>query len=119
MFPIVAVSIRGLEPEKMYTVELSFDQIDAHRWRYVSGQWQAGTKPDPPVPRAPYQHPDSPNYGETWMRDTVSFSKVKLTNKTNQTGPCQVRNTTKSTNSQTINSRLYLIHFINTNLNCL
>jgi brachyury protein len=95
MFPIVAISIRGLEPEKMYTVELSFDQIDSHRWRYVSGQWQPGTKPDPPIHRAPYQHPDSPNYGETWMRDTVSFSKVKLTNKTNQTGPCQVRNSSK------------------------
>jgi brachyury protein len=91
MFPIVAISIRGLEPEKMYTVELSFDQIDPHRWRYVSGQWQPGTKPDPPIHRAPYQHPDSPNYGETWMRDTVSFSKVKLTNKTNHTGSCQVR----------------------------
>lgn len=91
MFPIVAVSIRGLEAEKMYTVELSFDQIDSHRWRYVTGQWQPGTKPDPPIQRAPYQHPDSPNYGETWMRDTVSFSKVKLTNKTNHTGSCQVR----------------------------
>ena len=91
MFPIVSVSIRGLEPEKMYTVELSFDQIDAHRWRYVSGQWQPGTKPDQPIGRPPYQHPDSPNYGETWMKDLVSFSKVKLTNKTNQTGPSQVR----------------------------
>lgn len=90
MFPIVSISIRGLEPEKMYTVELSFDQIDAHRWRYVSGHWQPGTKPDPPIHRAPYQHPDSPNYGETWMRESVSFSKVKLTNKTNHTGACQV-----------------------------
>ncbi|CAF3888185.1 unnamed protein product [Rotaria magnacalcarata] len=86
MFPIVSISIRGLEPEKMYSVELSFEQIDPHRWRYVSGQWQPGTKPDPLLPRTPYQHPDSPNYGETWMRDTVVFSKVKLTNKTNQTG---------------------------------
>jgi hypothetical protein len=92
MFPIVSVSIRGLEPEKMYTVELSFEQIDSHRWRYVSGQWQPGTKPDPPIHRAPYQHPDSPNYGETWMKEAVSFSKVKLTNKTNHTGPCQVSN---------------------------
>ena len=81
MFPIVAVSIRG------------FDQIDSHRWRYVSGQWQPGTKPDPPIHRTPYQHPDSPNYGETWMRETVSFSKVKLTNKTNHTGACQVSST--------------------------
>ena len=102
MFPIVAVSIRGLEPEKMYTVELSFEQMDSHRWRYVSGQWQPGTKPDPPIHRSPYQHPDSPNYGETWMKETVAFSKVKLTNKTNQTGPSQVRRTAGKTNEASI-----------------
>ena len=107
MFPIVSISICGLEPEKMYSVELSFDQIDSHRWRYVSGQWQPGTKPDPPVHRAPYQHPDSPNYGETWMRDTVSFSKVKLTNKTNQTGPCQVR-----MRRQKVKTKVYMCKYV-------
>ena len=86
MFPIIAVDIRGLDPDKMYTIELSFDQIDEHRWRYVTSQWQAGLKPDPPVHRPPYQHPDSPNYGRRWMKDPVQFSKVKLTNKVERSG---------------------------------
>lgn len=93
MFPIIAVNIRGLDPEKMYTVELSFDQIDSHRWRFVSCQWQPGMKPEPAIDRPAYQHPDSPNYGRTWMRDTISFPKVKLTNKMENTGASQVRRT--------------------------
>lgn len=90
MFPIIAVSVRGLDPEKMYTVELSFEQIDSHRWRYVSSQWQPGTKPDPPIVRPAYQHPDSPNYGRRWMKDIISFPKVKLTNKLDHTENSQV-----------------------------
>ncbi|CAF0739144.1 unnamed protein product [Adineta ricciae] len=90
MFPIIAVNIRGLDPEKMYTVELSFDQIDSHRWRFVSCQWQPGMKPEPTIDRPAYQHPDSPNYGRTWMRDTIMFPKVKLTNKIENTGASQV-----------------------------
>lgn len=86
MFPIIAVDIRGLDPDKMYTIELAFDQIDEHRWRYVTSEWQAGLKPDPPVHRSPYQHPDSPNYGRRWMKDPVQFSKVKLTNKAERSG---------------------------------
>ncbi|UJR14261.1 hypothetical protein I4U23_001252 [Adineta vaga] len=86
MFPIISTSIRGLDPEKMYTVELSFDQIDSHRWRFVSCQWQPGMKPEPVINRPAYQHPDSPNYGRTWMRDAISFPKVKLTNKIENTG---------------------------------
>jgi brachyury protein len=93
MFPIIAVNIGGLDPDKMYTVELSFEQIDSHRWRYVSGQWQAGTKPDPPIARLPYQHPDSPNYGRRWMKDAITFPKVKLTNKIDHTEASQVKST--------------------------
>ncbi len=90
MFPIISINIRGLDPDKMYTVELSFDQIDSHRWRYVSSEWQAGTKADPAINRLPYQHPDSPNYGRKWMKETITFPKVKLTNKNDQTGASQV-----------------------------
>ena len=81
MFPVVAIEVRGLDPDKMYTIELSFEQIDAHRWRYVSAQWQPGLKPDAAINRISYQHPDSPNYGRKWMKDPILFSKVKLTNK--------------------------------------
>jgi hypothetical protein len=90
MFPIIAINIRGLDPDKMYTVELSFDQIDPHRWRFVSSQWQPGMKPDSVINRSPYQHPDSPNYGRTWMKDVILFPKVKLTNKVDHTGTSRV-----------------------------
>lgn len=91
MFPIISINIRGLDPDKMYTVELNFEQIDSHRWRYVSSEWQPGTKPDPLINRSPYQHPDSPNYGRKWMNGVISFPKVKLTNKIDNTGPSQVK----------------------------
>lgn len=35
---------------------------------------------DSPVPPRVYIHPDSPASGETWMRQVVSFDKLKLTN---------------------------------------
>ena len=37
-------------------------------------------KGDPPVPGRIYVHPDSPATGAHWMKQTVSFDKVKLTN---------------------------------------
>ncbi|CAF1435120.1 unnamed protein product [Rotaria sordida] len=90
MFPIISINIHGLDPDKMYTIELSFDQFDTHRWRYVSSQWQPGMKSDQPIQHLPYQHPDSPNYGRTWMKDTILFPKIKLTNKIDHTGTSQV-----------------------------
>lgn len=35
---------------------------------------------DSPVPARVYIHPDSPASGETWMRQVISFDKLKLTN---------------------------------------
>ena len=35
---------------------------------------------DAPMPGRVYIHPDSPGLGEDWMRQVVSFDKVKLTN---------------------------------------
>ncbi|CAF3489690.1 unnamed protein product [Rotaria sp. Silwood1] len=90
MFPIISIIIRGLDPEKMYTIELSFDQIDSHRWRYVSSKWQPGMKPELQIQRLLYQHPDSPNYGRKWMNDIITFPKVKLTNKIDPTRTSQV-----------------------------
>ena len=116
MFPIISVNIRGLDPDKMYTIELSFDQIDAHRWRYVSSQWQPGMKADPVIKRSPYQHPDSPNYGRTWMKDVIAFPKVKLTNKVDNIGASQVTERTKISKGNVTKFtifRFYLILFIN------
>lgn len=86
MFPVVKVSVSGLDPKAMYTVLLEFVQIDPHRWKYVNGEWVPGGKAEVPPSNPIYIHPESPNFGAHWMKDPISFAKVKLTNKCNGNG---------------------------------
>ncbi|KAK7604553.1 hypothetical protein V9T40_005739 [Parthenolecanium corni] len=88
MFPVVKVSVQGLDPVAMYTLLLEFIQIEQHRWKYVNGDWVPGGKAELPPQYPVYMHPESPNFGEHWMKESVSFAKVKLNNK--QTGNGQV-----------------------------
>ncbi|XP_055980870.1 T-box transcription factor T isoform X1 [Sorex fumeus] len=86
MFPVLKVSVAGLDPNAMYSFLLDFVAADGHRWKYVNGEWVPGGKPEPQAPSCVYIHPDSPNFGAHWMKAPVSFSKVKLTNKLNGGG---------------------------------
>ncbi|CAG9767610.1 unnamed protein product [Ceutorhynchus assimilis] len=86
MFPVVKVTANGLDPKAMYTVLLEFVQIDPHRWKYVNGEWVPGGKAEVPPSNPIYVHPESPNFGAHWMKESISFAKVKLTNKTNGNG---------------------------------
>ncbi|XP_049592455.1 T-box transcription factor T isoform X1 [Syngnathus scovelli] len=86
MFPVMKVNVSGLDPNAMYSFLLDFVSADNHRWKYVSGEWVPGGKPEPQTPSCVYIHPDSPNFGAHWMKAPVSFSKVKLTNKLNGGG---------------------------------
>lgn len=52
-----------------------------------SGYFQvAGGKAEAPPSNPIYVHPESPNFGAHWMKEPISFAKVKLTNKSNGTG---------------------------------
>ncbi|XP_061084614.1 T-box transcription factor T isoform X1 [Conger conger] len=86
MFPVLKVNVSGLDPNAMYSFLLDFVAADNHRWKYVNGEWVPGGKPEPQAPSCVYIHPDSPNFGAHWMKASVSFSKVKLTNKLNGDG---------------------------------
>ncbi|XP_041254091.1 T-box transcription factor T isoform X4 [Onychostruthus taczanowskii] len=86
MFPVLKVSVSGLDPNAMYSFLLDFVAADGHRWKYVNGEWVPGGKPEPQAPSCVYIHPDSPNFGAHWMKAPVSFNKVKLTNKLNGGG---------------------------------
>lgn len=91
MFPVLKVSVSGLDPNAMYSFLLDFVAADGHRWKYVNGEWVPGGKPEPQAPSCVYIHPDSPNFGAHWMKAPVSFSKVKLTNKLNGGGQVKRR----------------------------
>lgn len=45
-----------------------------------------GGKAEAPPNNPIYVHPESPNFGAHWMKEPISFAKVKLTNKTNGNG---------------------------------
>ncbi|XP_060687960.1 T-box transcription factor TBX22-like [Hemiscyllium ocellatum] len=83
MFPAVRVKIKGLEPAKLYYIAMDIIPVDSKRYRYVyhSSQWMVAgnTEQSPLTPRL-YMHPDSPASGESWMKQIVSFDRVKLTN---------------------------------------
>lgn len=51
-----------------------------YRYVYHSSKWMVAGNADSPVPPRVYIHPDSPASGETWMRQVISFDKLKLTN---------------------------------------
>ena len=78
--------LSGMDQGAMYSVLLEFVQVEAHRWKYVNGEWLAGGKAEPSPPNPVYMHPDSPNFGAHWQREPVTFAKVKLTNKTKGAG---------------------------------
>ncbi|KAJ6662248.1 hypothetical protein lerEdw1_012411 [Lerista edwardsae] len=86
MFPVLKISVSGLDPNAMYSFLLDFVPSDSHRWKYVNGEWVPVGKPEPSTHSCVYIHPDSPNFGAHWMKAAVSFSKVKLTNKLNGNG---------------------------------
>ncbi|XP_036611381.1 T-box transcription factor TBX19 [Trichosurus vulpecula] len=86
MFPVLKISVTGLDPNAMYSFLLDFTPTDSHRWKYVNGEWVPAGKPEASNHSCVYIHPDSPNFGAHWMKAPISFSKVKLTNKLNGGG---------------------------------
>lgn len=87
MFPVIKISISNLDPRAMYSIAIEFVQMESHRWKYVNGEWAPGGKSEPSSSKSLYVHPESPNFGAHWMKDPITFSKAKLTNKpTNQPG---------------------------------
>ncbi|XP_028294996.1 T-box transcription factor TBX18 isoform X2 [Gouania willdenowi] len=82
MFPAMRVKITGLEAHQQYYIAMDIIPVDNKRYRYVyhSSKWMVAGNADSPVPPRVYIHPDSPASGETWMRQVVSFDKLKLTN---------------------------------------
>lgn len=81
MFPFLSFNISALDPSAHYNVYVDVVLADQHHWRYQGGKWVQCGKAEGNMPgNRMYTHPDSPNTGAHWMRQEVSFSKLKLTN---------------------------------------
>ncbi|KAM6042099.1 T-box transcription factor TBX21 [Chlamydotis macqueenii] len=81
MFPFLSFNLSGLNPVAHYSVCVDVVLVDQHHWRYQGGKWVQCGKAEGNMPgNRLYLHPDSPNTGAHWMRQEVSFGKLKLTN---------------------------------------
>ncbi|KAL4712397.1 hypothetical protein ACJJTC_001558 [Scirpophaga incertulas] len=82
MFPALQARLGGLQPNADYLLLVDFVPLDDKRYRYAfhSSSWVVAGKADPVSPPRIHVHPDSPAPGSHWMRQLVSFDKLKLTN---------------------------------------
>ncbi|CAG2177796.1 unnamed protein product [Oppiella nova] len=71
-----------MDPSSDYILMMDFMPVDDKRYRYAfhSSSWVVAGKGDPSTPPRIHVHPDSPAKGCHWMKQVVSFDKVKLTN---------------------------------------
>ncbi|XP_022250330.1 T-box transcription factor TBX1-like isoform X2 [Limulus polyphemus] len=82
MFPSFQVKLHGMDPLAEYMMMMDFVPVDDKRYRYSfqSSTWVVSGKADPVMPPRIHVHPDSPAKGSQWMKQLVSFDRLKLTN---------------------------------------
>ncbi|XP_028275854.1 T-box transcription factor TBX1-A [Parambassis ranga] len=82
MFPTFQVRISGMDPSAEYVLLMDFIPVDDKRYRYAfhSSSWLVAGRADVTAPSRMHFHPDSPARGAQWMKQTVSFDTLKLTN---------------------------------------
>lgn len=80
MFPTIRVNVSGLNPNSKYIMFVDMVPVDDNRYKFQNGEWTVTGKCEPHFDGLAYMHPDSPMSGSNWMKETVSFHKLKLTN---------------------------------------
>lgn len=82
MFPTFQVKLSEMDANSDYMLMMDFMPLDDKRYRYAfySSSWVIAGKADPHLPGRIHVHPDSPQRGSQWMKNVVTFDKLKLTN---------------------------------------
>ena len=80
MFPEIRIRVVGLEMDERYILVMDLAPYDDNRYKYHENEWVVAGKADPPVQGRLYIHPDSPCMGREWVKQPISFQKMKLTN---------------------------------------
>ncbi|KAM9735189.1 T-box-containing protein TBX6L-like [Menidia menidia] len=82
MFPHCCISLSGLQPFTSYVIMVDMVPVDGFKYKWKREQWEVAGKAEPQPPCRTYMHPDSPAVGGHWMKQSLSFLKMKLTNNT-------------------------------------
>ncbi|XP_066934319.1 T-box protein VegT-like [Clytia hemisphaerica] len=82
MFPSPQITLQGLESTQKYFVLFDVTPADDNRYKFHHFNWVIAGKAEPLPPVRFYIHPESPLTGAQWMKQQITFQKVKLTNNT-------------------------------------
>ncbi|XP_039628040.1 T-box transcription factor 16 isoform X3 [Polypterus senegalus] len=82
MFPQCKINVTGLIPYAKYILLMDLVPVDGFRYKWNKDKWEVAGKAEPQPPCRTYIHSDSPAAGSHWMKQPISFLKVKLTNNT-------------------------------------
>ncbi|CAF0878895.1 unnamed protein product [Rotaria sp. Silwood1] len=80
LFPNFRVSVSELDPNAKYMFLLDIVPMDDNRYKYHESSWTISGKAEPHLYGRYYVHPDSPQTGSQWMKQSILFNKVKITN---------------------------------------
>ena len=88
MFPHIRVNLSGLSSHTKYKLAIDIVPFDDNRYKYHNGEWVVSGKGETSFPSVDgnprgYIHPDCADgslTGNQWMKQIVSFHKLKLTN---------------------------------------
>ncbi|KAI1307203.1 hypothetical protein EDD11_004556 [Mortierella claussenii] len=94
LFPCLRLQAVNLNPSAIYSISLDFEKIEPYRFRFLRGQWapvpmvkrdsvnrEENTMAASVLAQESYMHPDLLQDGNHWMQGSVSFAKIKLSNK--------------------------------------
>ncbi|KAH9426519.1 T-box transcription factor tbx1 [Dermatophagoides pteronyssinus] len=81
-FPTFQIRLKGMNMDVDYILMMDFILADDKRYRYVfhNSSWMITGQADLSGPPRIHVHQDSPAKGSYWMRQTISFDRLKLTN---------------------------------------
>ncbi|XP_054906746.1 T-box transcription factor 16 [Poeciliopsis prolifica] len=82
MFPHCKVNLSGLIQCAKYILLVDMVPEDGFRYKWNKEKWEVAGKAEPQPPCRTYLHPDSPALGSHWMKQSITFLKLKLTNNT-------------------------------------
>ncbi|CAF2376576.1 unnamed protein product [Rotaria sp. Silwood2] len=80
LFPNLRVTVSELDPNTKYMFLLDIVPVDDNRYKYQESAWIISGKAEPHIYGRYYIHPDSPQTGAQWMKQSILFNKVKITN---------------------------------------
>ena len=79
MFPVVSISVSGLEPSEVYSIAIDFIP-GPHKYKYDGCKWNVSRDAELHSHQKWYVHPDSPQLGGDWQRKWgITFHKLKIT----------------------------------------